>query len=86
MIQVEPGTHPVVLVVILSIIFGGWVGMLINRQITKGLVYGLLIHGFLALVTCGLTAVVSYPLTLIDAILVAMKLNRGEAVKEWQFF
>ena len=86
MVQVPAGTHPVVLVVILSILFGGWAGMLVNRQIVKGLVYGLMIHGILGLVTCGITFVISYPLTLIDAILVAIKLNRGEAVREWQFF
>ena len=85
-IQVPAGTHPVVVVVILSLLFGGWAGMLVNRQIVKGLVYGLLVHGVLGLVTCGLTYIISYPITVVDAILVAVKLNRGEPVKEWQFF
>lgn len=86
MIQVPAGSHSVVLVAVLSILFGGWVGMLINRQVVKGLVYGLLISGLLTLVTCGLAAIIVYPLTIVDAIMVANRLNRGEAVKEWQFF
>ena len=86
MIQVQPGSHPVVLVVILSIIFGGWVGMLINRQIAKGLIFGLVVSGVVSFLTCGLGLFLFYPLTVIDAIVVATKLNRGEPVKEWQFF
>lgn len=86
MIQMPPGTHSVALVAVLSIFFGGWVGMLINRQVVKGLVYGLLISGAVSLLTCGMAALVFYPLTVIDAIMVANRLNRGEAVKEWQFF
>lgn len=86
MIQMPPGTHSVALVAVLSILFGGWVGMLINRQVVKGLVYGLLIAGAASLLTCGMAALVFYPLTVIDAIMVANRLNRGEAVKEWQFF
>lgn len=60
--------------------------MLINRQYIKGLVFGLLVGGVVTTVTCGLGVIAWYPLTLIDAILVAIKLNRGERVKEWQFF
>jgi hypothetical protein len=60
--------------------------MLINRQIVKGLVYGMVLGGVITAVTCGLGAMVWYPLTVIDAIIVAVKLNRGERIKEWQFF
>ena len=85
-IQVPAGTHPVWLVVVLSIVFGGWAGMLVNRQYLKALIYGFLLGGILTFVSCGLAAIVWYPLTLIDAILVANKLNRGQAIKEWEFF
>lgn len=86
MIQVQPGTHPVALVIVLSILFGGWTGMLLNRQIAKGLVFGLLAGGLLTCFTFGIGALIWYPLTMIDAILVANKLNRGQAIKEWEFF
>lgn len=85
-IQVPPGTHPVVLVIVLSIIFGGWVGMLINRQIAKGLIYGLLAGTVIGMLTCGVGWIILYPLTVIDAIMVANRLNRGESIREWQFF
>ena len=60
--------------------------MLVNRQIVKGLVYGLIIGSVLGFATCGLAFIVWYPLTVVDAILVANKLNRGQAIKEWEFF
>ena len=85
-IQVAPGTHPVALVIILSILLGGWVGMLINRQYAKGLVFGLVVFMGVGALTCGLSLAVAYPLMLVDAILVATKLNRGEPVREWQWF
>ncbi len=86
MIQVPAGSHPIWVVVLLSVLFGGWAGMLVNRQIVKGLVYGLVAGLVFCYVTCCFGFLVWYPLTLIDAILVAMKLNRGQAVKEWEFF
>jgi hypothetical protein len=52
----------------------------------KGLVYGLIIGSVLGFATCGLAFIVWYPLTVVDAILVANKLNRGQAIKEWEFF
>ena len=85
-IQVPAGTHSVTLVVVLSILFGGWAGMLVNRQYAKAILYGLVAGFGLALITCGFSALIWYPLTLIDAIMVAMKLNQGRAIKEWEFF
>lgn len=86
MIQVPAGSHPVLLVVILSVLFGGWAGMLVNRQIVKGIVYGLILGSVIGFVTCGIGFLIWYPLTLIDAILVANKLNQGKAIKEWEYF
>jgi hypothetical protein len=86
LIQVPAGTHSIALVIILSILFGGWTGMLVNRQVVKGLVFGLLLGCVFTYSTCGLGFLVWYPLTLVDAILVAIKLNRGQAVREWEFF
>jgi hypothetical protein len=85
-IQVPAGTHPVWLVALLSFLFGGWAGMLVNRQYVKAIIYGLLICGLVSFVTCGFATVILYPLTIIDAILVAIKLNKGQAIKEWEYF
>ena len=85
-IQVPAGTHPVWLVVVLSILFGGWAGMLVNRQYVKGIVYGLILGAVLGFATCGIGFMIWYPLTLVDAILVAVKLNQGRAIKEWEYF
>lgn len=85
-IQVPAGSHSVALVAVLSILFGGWVGMLVNRQYVKGIVTLVGFGMIPAAVTCGLSAIVWYPLSVIDAILVANRLNRGEAISEWQCF
>jgi len=85
-IYVPPGTHSVALVVVLSVLFGGWVGMLINKQVAKGLLIGLLAQIVVAVVTCGYGLILTGPVVLIDAILIANKLNRGEAVGEWEWF
>ncbi len=86
MIQIPAGTHSMVAVIVLSILFGGWAGMLVNRQIAKGLIYGLLLGSILGFATCGIAFLIWYPLTLIDALLVAQKLNQGKAIREWEFF
>lgn len=86
MIHATPGTHPVWAVVLLSILFGGWAGMLVNRQYAKAILYGLIACWVISLATCGLAATILYPLVIIDAILVALKLNRGQAIREWEFF
>lgn len=85
-IQVQPGTHPFALIVILSLLFGGWVGMLLNRQIAKGLIFGLGLSVVIFIVTCGAGLAVWWIIMLVDAILVANKLNEGRPVREWEFF
>lgn len=85
-IQVIPGSHPVVAVVLLSIFIGGWAGALVNKQTAKGLLVWLLGGVLFTLATCGYGFLIVYPLALVDSVLVAYRLNRGEAVREWQFF
>ena len=73
-------------VAILSILLSGWIGMLINHQVAKGLLYGLLGGILVGVLTCGFGLIIWWPLTAIDAIVVASRLNRGEPVGQWQFF
>lgn len=85
MIQVPAGSHSLWLVVVPSVLLGGWLGMILNRQIAKGIIC--LLAGFLITsVSCGTGFFPLYVLMLIDAILIARKLNRGEAVRDWEFF
>lgn len=86
MIQVPPGTHPVWVVVLVSILGGGWLGMVINKQVAKGLLFGLLGGIFFTVITCGYGVLLWYPLVLIDSILIATKLNSGRPVRDWEFF
>lgn len=84
MIQVTPGSHSVALAVVLSILING-LGQIYNKQVGKGVVV-ILVSLMLAFFTCGLSLVVTFPLAVIDAALVAGRLDRGEAIGEWQSF
>ena len=86
MIQMPAGSHQVTLVIVLSVFIGPWIGMILNGQVAKGLLFGLLAGVLIGIFTCGYGLLLWYPIALIDAILVANRLNRGEAVGEWQFF
>jgi hypothetical protein len=86
MIQVPPGSHPVVLVALLSLFIGGWAGMYVDKQVAKGLLFGLLGGIMFCTVTCGWGFFVWYPLVLVDAIIIANRLNQGQPVRDWQFF
>lgn len=83
-IRVFPGTHSVVWAVILSFILVG-LGQMYNRQIAKGVA---LLLGSIALacLTFGISLLATWPINLIDADMIASRLNRGEAVGEWQWF
>jgi hypothetical protein len=62
--------------------------MIINRQVAKGICF--LVAPFVAGVVLGWLAVpivlVAWLIGLIDAILIAGRINRGESVREWQWF
>ncbi len=80
-----PGAYDPTLAIVLAAIFSGWIGMIINKQVIKGVV--MLIGGvFFTLITGGLGIFVVYPLGLIDVILIANRLRRGEPVGQWQWF
>lgn len=84
-IQVAPGSHSVALAVLLAALVGGWAGMLVNRQYAKGITWLVGGVGFAVLTGCW-AFLFLYPVGIIDSALIAQRLNRGEAVRPWQFF
>jgi hypothetical protein len=97
LIIVPPGQHPVAIVAVLSVMFGGWLGAIVNKQVVKGLVMGMLYGAFwltmLMDVLVSESVMLFYLATsgvwlamLIDAIKVANRLNQGLPVKEWDCF
>jgi TM2 domain-containing membrane protein YozV len=83
-IQVPAGTHSVGTAVLLALLITG-LGQIYNKQGMKGLVI-LLISVVLAVFTCGLSILLTHPFAVIDAVMIAGRLNRGEAISEWQCF
>jgi hypothetical protein len=84
-IQMPAGKHRIVLAVLVTIVFGGWAGCLVNRQYLKGirlLVVGVIFAAF----TAGWGLVIWVPMLGIDACSIAWRLRRGEPVGHWQFF
>lgn len=79
----KPG-HTII-VVLVSIFVGGWLGNILNGQIGKG-VLSLAISILLAIFTCGMSLIVTYPLVLVDAILGARKVENGQILGQWEFF
>lgn len=97
-IQVAPGTHSVAAAMILAIFLTGG-GQLVNRQTAKGLLIlgGALGLGLIAFIGTTVTLGFLGPLfwfvgfcywlpSLIDAIQIANRLQRGEPVRPWQCF
>jgi hypothetical protein len=58
-------------------------GQCYNRQFAKGLVF-LLVAVVLGAFTAGISALITWPLGVIDAGLIASKLNSGRPVREWE--
>jgi TM2 domain-containing membrane protein YozV len=84
MIQVPAGTHSVGTAVLLALLITG-LGQLYNKQAMKGLLI-LVASVILAVFTCGFSLLLTHPFAFIDALMIAQRLNRGEAVREWQCF
>lgn len=84
MIQVPAGTHSVGTAVILALLITG-LGQVYNKQAMKGLLI-LLASVILAVFTCGISLILTHPFAFIDALMIAQRLNRGEAIREWQCF
>jgi len=84
-IQVIPGSHSPVVAGLLSLCCIVSFGQFYNRQFQKGAAM-LLVSMVAAAVTGGMSTVVTFPFCVVDAVLVASKLNRGQPVREWEFF
>jgi hypothetical protein len=84
-IQVIPGTHSVAVAVLLAVLIMGWAGMLYNRQYAKG-VTCLFVSIVVGIVTLGIGSLGIWVVGIIDCVLIANRLNRGEPVGQWQFF
>ena len=84
------GEVSVVAAGLLNWLWGG-AGYFVIGQQTKGLVFcGItLLLIIFAIVTCGIGIVLLVPyaiVVIVDAVLLAQRVNRGETIQEWQFF
>lgn len=75
---------PFVMALLSGFVFTG-LGQMIMGQVKKG---SLLLIGsiLLALMTGGISLFITWPLTVVDAYLIARKLREGQAVGYWEFF
>ena len=98
MIQVEPGSHSIGTAILASIVATGF-GQFYNKQMGKGtliislailLVFGCIARAFSdwisALEILVLGAFLLITLATLDAARIAVRLNRGEVVRPWQWF
>jgi TM2 domain-containing membrane protein YozV len=86
-IQLYPGTHQTIIAILLSLFLPG-LGQIYNKQTTKGLVLlGLTFLG-VCLIVCsyGILNVIVWIIALVDAILIAGKLNKGQPVMQNEWF
>jgi hypothetical protein len=83
-VRLTPRTHPPAMAVILSLWLPG-LGQFYNRQASKAVAILMLTLSIclLADIRIGL---IMLPLAAIDAGLIAARLNRGEPVREWEWF
>lgn len=77
------GMHPAIPAVLSFFLTG--LGQIVNGQVIKGIVcfVGAVIIGF---ITLGFSVIITTPLVIIDAYLIAKKRREGKQVQEWDFF
>lgn len=83
-IKMPAGQHNVAMAVVIALFLNGG-GQFVNKQTGKGWVI-LLLAVLLGSATYGIGWLVVSIFGLADAICIAQKLNRGEAVRKWQWF
>ena len=84
-IQLPPGSHSIAIAVILSLCCITGFGQIYNKQAMKGIAI-LLASILFGVFSGGISFLITWPLSVIDAYLIATKLNRGQAVGEWEWF
>lgn len=86
-IQLYPGTHQTIIAIILSLLLPG-LGQIYNKQTNKGLVVlGLFFLGLcLLFCTYGTLNIIIWLAALVDSIIIAGKLNRGQPVMQNEWF
>ena len=77
------GMHPAIPAALSFFLTG--LGQILNGQVAKGItcLVGSMALGF---ITLGLSAIVTTPLVIVDAYLIAKKRKEGKQVGEWEFF
>lgn len=75
--------HPAVPAILSFLITG--LGQIVNEQVAKGIVCFIvaIVIGFF---TFGISALITTPLVIIDAFLIAKKRREGKQVGDWEFF
>ena len=79
----DTGMHPAIPAALSFFLTG--LGQIVNGQVAKGIVclIGAMVMGF---ITLGVSAIVTTPLVIVDAYLIAKKRKEGKQVGEWEFF
>ncbi|WP_233153164.1 hypothetical protein [Lysinibacillus odysseyi] len=76
-------TNPILMGLLSFLLVG--LGQMIMGQVTKGIV--ILVGSIvLAFFTFGLSTFITTPISIIDAVLIAKKKQRGQLIGEWEFF
>jgi hypothetical protein len=83
-IQYPPGSHNPGGAILCGFLIVG-VGQMVNHQVIKGVVI-MLAALCLGVFTAGVATLIIWLFAFIDTICIANRLNRGEPVREWQFF
>ena len=77
------GMHPAIPAVLSFFLTG--LGQIVNGQVIKGIVC-FVVPIILGFITLGISVIVTTPLVIIDAYLIAKKRREGNQVEEWEFF
>ncbi|HLK13548.1 MAG TPA: hypothetical protein VKT78_01975 [Fimbriimonadaceae bacterium] len=83
------GQLRLIIAIVLGVIGAGWGGAMVNGQVMKGvaLLVGGIVLAMICRITCfGLFLILPwYLFTLIDTIMLALKVSRGEKLGDWEF-
>ena len=81
--QTLDSTNPAIMGLLSFLLVG--LGQMIMGQVAKGIVM-LIGSIILAIFTFGLSSLITTPISIIDAVLIAKKKQQGKQVGEWEFF